>query len=279
MDILPITKLYAIFSVNGWTGKDGNEIVFENFCKLLANLSEPQRDLIIELAERYTWITFSEYSNQLIKILEGIENEKLKSLKKIVLFPIMKPEDEGKTKSGHMVLYAVYALKPLLHGYKHIEFKKIEKFKEITADGFAISDDEAIFLLDDYLGSGETIESTLTEIFKNKKIKKSDLYIISISAQKESLDYIINLGISVYTEHLSEKGISDYYPTPILEKKTEIMLEIEKLIPGNHFSFGYNSSEALITLMRTPDNTFPIFWKEYKKNGKKFEAPFSRYQI
>jgi hypothetical protein len=56
-----------------------------------------------------------------------------------------------------------------------------------------------------------------------------------------------------------------------------IMTEIEKLIPGNHFSFGYNQSEALITLMRTPDNTFPIFWKEHKKSGEFYDAPFSRY--
>ena len=55
------------------------------------------------------------------------------------------------------------------------------------------------------------------------------------------------------------------------------MLRIEKMIPaGSFFSLGYNDSEALVTLLRTPDNTFPIFWKEYKKNGKKFEGPFSR---
>ncbi len=279
MDILPITKLYTIFNEKKWNDNDGNEIVFNNFCKLLENLSETQRDLIIELAERYTWITYNEYNSQLIKILERIENEKLKSLKRIVLFPIMKPEKKRETKSGNAVLYMVQALIPFLQGYKHITFNKIETFEEITADSFKINDDEAIFLLDDYLGSGETIESTLTEILKNKKIKLSNLYIISISAQKESLDYINSLGISIYTEHLSEKGISDYYSPPALEEKTNIMLEIEKLIPGNHFRFGYNGSEALITLIRTPDNTFPIFWKEYKKKGEKYEAPFSRYQI
>lgn len=127
------------------------------------------------------------------------------------------------------------------------------------------------------MGSGETIKATLTEILKNRNIKQNKIYIISISAQKESLDYINSLGISIYTEHLSRKGISDYYSSPLLEEKTKIMIEIEKLIPGNHFSFGYKRSEALITLMRTPNNTFPIFWKEYKKNGDKFEAPFSRY--
>ena len=55
------------------------------------------------------------------------------------------------------------------------------------------------------------------------------------------------------------------------------MLEIEKMIPGgSHYTLGYNQSEALITMVRTPDNTFPIFWKTYKKGSQKFDAPFSR---
>ena len=279
MDLLLISKLYRIFSGKNWYSKEGHEFVFDNFCQLLLNLAEPQRDLIIELAERYTWITFSEYTGRLIDALQKVENEKLQSLKRIVLFPIMKPEDEGITKSGHAVLYLMQGLIPHLQGYKHIAFKKIETFKEIADDSFTINADEAIFLLDDYLGSGETIQTTLNKILKNRKIELSNLCIISISAQKECLDFIKSLGISVYTAHLSKKGISDYYSPPLLEEKSQIMLEIEKLIPGNHFSFGYNNSEALITLTRTPDNTFPIFWKEYKKDGVKFEAPFLRYQM
>jgi len=277
MNALSFSKLYRIFIDKKWNEKDGNKIVFDKFCQLLSNLSEVERNLIIELTERYTWITYSEYSHHLTNVFNKIEDEKLKSLKRIILFPIMRPEDERKTKSGHEVLYAVYAFKPFLQRYKHIIFTKIETFEEITADSFTIRENEAIFLVDDYLGSGETIKATLDEILKNRNIKPNNLSVISISAQKESFDYIKSLGISVYTDHVSRKGISDYYSQPILEEKVAIMLKIEKLIPKNRFRFGYNRSEALITLMRTPNNTFPIFWKEYKKNGSVFAAPFSRY--
>ena len=277
IDILPISKLYRIFNEKKWNGKEGHTTVFDNFCKLLLNLSETERNLIIELAERYTWITYSEYSQHIINVLNKVEDAKLKSLRRIVLFPIMKPGDEGETKSSHEVLYAVYSLRPLLERYKHISFKKIETFKEITAQSFTIQGNEAIYLLDDYLGSGETIKATLTELFRNGNIKPYNLFIFSISAQKESLDYITDLGIPAYTEHLSRKGISDYYEPPIRQEKINIMLEIEKLIPKNRFSLGYNKSEALITLMRTPNNTFPIFWKEHKKCGENFAAPFSRF--
>jgi hypothetical protein len=55
------------------------------------------------------------------------------------------------------------------------------------------------------------------------------------------------------------------------------MLEIENLIPGGkNFSLGYNNCEALITLARTPDNTFPVFWMKHRIGKKYFDAPFSR---
>jgi len=277
MDITTITKLYTIFNDKKWTDKDGNKSVFTNFCNLLSNLSENQGQLIIDLVERYTWITLSEYQARLINILDSIEQEKLDKLKKITLFPIMKPEDEGKTKSGHTILYMLRAIKPLLTKYKGIEFAEIESYEKITSDHFKVNDTDSIFLLDDYLGSGETIEATIIELFKNRNIKPIHLNIISIAAQFESTEFLNSIGVAYYTNLITRKGITDYYVSPALEEKIQIMEEIEKLIPANHFSFGYNQSEALITLMRTPDNTFPIFWKEHKKGNEIYEAPFSRY--
>lgn len=277
MDILPITRLYRIFKQKEWIAKDNDETIFNNFGNLLDNLTEQQRELILELVERYTWITFSEYQSKLISVFDKVEAAKIQSLKTIILFPVMKPEDEGITKSGHQVLYMVRALKPYLLKYKHIVFKEIETFGEIINDSFEIKKNEAIFLLDDYLGSSETIQATVHEILKNRKIQPDHLNIISIAAQKESLNFIDSVGISSYTDFISLKGISDYYVSPTLEMKTKLMQEIEKMMSVHLFNFGYNTSEALITLMRTPDNTFPVFWKSYKKNGILFDAPFSRY--
>ena len=229
------------------------------------------------MAERYTWITLSEYQGRLIDVMNKVEQEKLNSIKKIVLFPIMKPEHESTTKSGHAILYMLKALKPLLIKYKDIEFLEIETFDQVRDEKFLIKDNELMFLLDDYLGSGETIKTSIEEILKNRNIDIYKINVISIAAQNESIVFLNDIGISIYTDFVSNKGISDYYISEDLDEKIEIMKEIEKLIPGNHFNFGYNGSEALITLMRTPDNTFPIFWKEHKKNNKEFEAPFSRY--
>jgi len=46
MDISTITKLYSIFKNKKWTDKDGNDIVYGNFCQLLFNLNVQQRAAI-----------------------------------------------------------------------------------------------------------------------------------------------------------------------------------------------------------------------------------------
>lgn len=277
MDVSTVSKLYNIFNTKGWSAKEGNDIVFFNFCKLLTNLEASERQLIVELADRYTWITLSEYQGKLISVLNSVEDEKLNGIKKIVLFPVMKPEDEAKTKSGHTILYMLRAIKPILTKYKTVEFVEFEAFEKLNSKNFKPKDNELLFLLDDYLGSGETIKTTVEVILKNRNINPTIINVISIVAQNESIDFLSNIGISIYTDLVSQKGITDYYNQPERDEKIELMKKIEKLIPGNHFSFGYNESEALVTLMRTPDNTFPIFWKEHRKNNEKFEAPFSRY--
>lgn len=277
MNVNIVTKLYTVFTNKKWTDNEGNELVFSNFCTLLSNLSNEQQELIIELAERYTWITLSEYQSRLISVFKSIELEKINGLRKIVLFPIMKPEDEKKTKSGHAILYMVRAIKPLLSNYKNIEFYEIESYENLKETNFRLKPNEAMFLLDDFLGSGETIKSTIDEILTNPNLHPSQLNVLSIAIQSESINYLVETNISYYSELIEKKGISDFYDNSKVDEKIEIMKEIERLIPGNHFSLGYNQSEGLITLMRTPDNTFPIFWKEYKKNNQKYEAPFSRY--
>ena len=184
-----------MFSDKEWTKKDGNKIVFKNFCSLIVNLTEEQQQLILDLTDRYTWITHSEYQSKLIKVLNKVENDKLEKLKKIYFFPIMRPEDEGKTKSGHTILYMVKAIRPILEKYRHIEFEYVEQYSIITDSGFQLKDTESVFLLDDYLGSGETISATVKEIYKNRNTQPKHLNVISIASQFASIEFLEKINL------------------------------------------------------------------------------------
>lgn len=270
--------LVQIFVKKKWTSHPLQKTVMENFGKLLLNLTDEQRELIIELADRYSWLTPNEIDAKLTNVLNQVEVDKIKSAKRIIVFPIMKPEDEDKVKSGHGVIYKIRGVKPFLSQYDHIEVKEIIKYSEISEKGFKAKPTDLVYLVDDYLGSGETIKTTLELILKNRSIDIKQLNVITIASQADTIKFVQDNNIPLYFEDTQDKGITDYYKAPEVEEKTKIMKEIERLIPGSSFfSLGYNESEALITLTRTPDNTFPIFWKDHKKNGDNFKAPFPRY--
>ncbi|MAW95682.1 MULTISPECIES: hypothetical protein [unclassified Leeuwenhoekiella] len=272
-----ITYLNKIFKAKKWTDRDIDEYVFDNFCNLLDNLNDRERELIIELVERYQWITSLEYQEKILSTLESVENEKVEKLKTAYLFPIIKLEDEGKVKSGTFLMYQIKAFKKFLKKHSKVEFRYVTKFEYLTDVKFELKDEETIYLIDDYIGSGETVNACLTELRKNKNIGNDKLNIVTIAIQKETSDLISKDGISIYTDYYSPKGLTDFNDSPVREEKIALMREIEKLIPGgSHFSLGYNECEALITLARTPDNTFPIFWKKHRIGTKYFDAPFSR---
>lgn len=272
-----ISELDKIFKTKKWTEIDIDEFVYDNFCKLLDNVKESERELIIELVERYQWISYSEYQEKILSALESFEDEKIEKLKTIYFFPIIKFKDEGGFKSGQFLIYLIKAFKKYLKKYTNIKFKYVSKFEHLTDPEFKLKQNETIFLIDDYIGSGETLNDCLEIIRSNKNITNDKLNIVTIAIQKETSEIISKEGISIYSACFSPRGLSDFYELPILEEKIKVMLEIEKLIPGgSHFSLGYNSCEALITLVRTPDNTFPVFWKKHRIGKKYFDAPFSR---
>ncbi|HEY5591783.1 MAG TPA: hypothetical protein VIK55_12280 [Paludibacter sp.] len=278
MEIKKVLKLYSLFSDKKWNEIDGNKQVFENFCILTDNLSDEQIDLMFELTQRYKWFTLNDYNSKLTKILQDIFDNELENIDKLILFPIIKPEDEGKIKSGNAAIYMIRGIKPFVDKNNTVSIEEIIEFESLKEQNFTLNPNELIVLIDDYVGSGETLKATLVEVLKNRSITVDKIIVASIVIQQDTIDFLTDIGIKYYSTDTVIKEISQRYVSPELEEKVRIMKDIERMIPGgSHFSFGYEHSEALVTLIRTPDNTFPIFWKEHRKNGKKYNAPFQRY--
>lgn len=273
-----VLKLNSIFNNKQWIQIDGHEQVFEDLCILLNNLSEEQTELIIDLTKRYKWISLNEYNSRLSNLLRTIHQSELANIKKIYLFPIIKPEDEDKHKSGNSVIYMIKGISKFIKQYDNISITELTKFEMLNEDNLTIRKDELFILFDDFVGSGETLKATLQEVFKNPTLVNNKIIVASLIIQQDAIDFLKITGIRHYSSDIGIKEITQWYTSPLLEEKIRIMKEIEKLISVNsNFSFGYEQSEALVTMIRTPDNTFPIFWNEHKKNGQKYRAPFQRY--
>lgn len=271
-----VRNLTRIFKNKDWFSKDEDDIVYDAFFELLQVLEPSERVLLLELTERYLWLSGSEYEKEIKDALNLIPADILGNAKKLFLFPIIKLTDVGKSKSGITLVYDIKSLSPKLTKLKHLKLQPLEKFEEFE-QGYGTKDNELLFLVDDFIGTGETLNQCLAEIETRMKVDMQKVIIISISCQKETFERLKSQGVMIYSSNIISRGISDFNVEPNIEIKKELMKVIEKSIPGaKSVTLGYQESEATITLKRTPDNTFPIFWKKVRKNGNYLNAPFYR---
>lgn len=276
LDTILVNKLIEKFKRNNWEIDDDktNETSFFNrFCKMLENLGSNQQDLILELTENFLKISTNEYLKHLDDALLKINSTIISSCNPIYVIPLLAPEDIGKPKSS---MLTVVLLRDLYFKY-HKVFGKKEIKVWLAPDKIPqhVSSSSVVILIDDFIGTGETAESALKYLLEKSFITKDRIIVISIVAQAEGISRIKDLGVNVYATFERKKGISDYYSSPKKEEYTEVMRSIEDLIePDKDFRFGYKASEALVSMHRTPNNTFPIYWFENKKKNN--IAPFPR---
>lgn len=270
-------KLHNIFTEKKWTENASHDAVFERLCELSGCFDKKHMDFLLELTSRYTWLTFNDYQSQLLELMKDLCEQQLSNIDRLFIFPIMKPSDEESTKSGNAVMYMLKGIKGFLSEYQDIQFQQIEKFDELVNEDLKLGDSDYLILVDDYIGSGNTLRSTLTELNSNKSIN-GKFSVLTVMIQESTKTKLEESEISVFSGFTASRGISDYYEGEELMEKIKLMEEIERKIPKvKRFQFGYEKSEALATLIRTPNNTFPIFWKNCSNRGNTFLAPFSRF--
>lgn len=233
-------------------------------------LGDIEKHTFIELLRRYE--IYKEYyhlTSQLAKLLE----QKLSKYSSVVLLPVARKI--GEAKSGHAV---GYTLKTLLS--KRVPDKKI-----FSCDNHKSNDikpelgSQVIVLVDDFIGTGKQTIAYIKELESFfKKAIYDKLIVASLVMHEEGTRAFDQIGIkySFTIKHL--KAISsntDLSELEKIERKTTIsnissILGIEK-----DYVLGFDNSEALITMQRTPNNTIGLFWKEHN-SGKETRPPFRR---
>ncbi|MGE1211991.1 hypothetical protein [Bacillus sp. FSL K6-2841] len=269
-------RLVKIFGEKSWEIEDGsNEVsLFNRYCSTLLDLSDDQQMLILELTERFTRIKYEDYLiyiKQLFSSLVSYKEFDITSINNIYIAPLISPDDFGKSKSSTMVQYIA---RNAISNIQELAFKKIKYIDGLDVESELVNrDDSILFLLDDFVGTGDTASDAINYLINEKKIDKKKILILSIATLEAGISNLKGLGFNIHTALIFNKGITDYYTPDIASEKIRLMESIEKKIKAHkNERLGFKGSEALITLVRTPNNTFPVFWKE-KKNRI---APFPR---
>jgi len=246
-------------------------------------MTDQQQSLILELTRNYMWLDMSRYQSQIKLALSDLEQYDLSDIKSVYILPLASPDDFGKSKSSTTVSYLFKDAS--LSNHRVFDNKKIICLDPPTEERSGLPQNLAtkpslILLVDDFIGSGETAVSALTYWTDEKGIPKDMIIVLAIAAQTIGLQRVREFGVRVVSSVERSKGISDNdnYASPQKETFKALMTEIEdRLQVDDKFRFGYGASEALITMIRTPNNTFPIFWLE-KNNSHQVNsvAPFPR---
>lgn len=250
---------------------------FDRVCEISALLDEDQFELFSILLENYTCIEYDYYvpgmQNALAKMTPSPQDDHIYRV-----CPILSPKDQDKSKSGHHLVYT----------FRHVTWKRSTKFSKFPIQDYIsvgklkksdkpTSPYTTIFI-DDFIGSGGTVEKFLNDYGKDNKSPLETIVFLSIAAMEHGVTFIKSRGYDIFYDQVFLKGIRDCAEITDKTRAYALMDKIEAMAKvSKNMKYGYEKSEGLISLIRTPNNTFPIFWLGESSDGTKWPAPFPRY--
>lgn len=130
---------------------------------------------------------------------------------------------------------------------------------------------DGILILDDYLGSGDTIIDNLTQIVKAVKTKK--IYIVIYAAQNLAIERLENFGNknNLNLEIIYKERLNTY--VEYLEPKTQKYVNtICNLCSETDFKLGWKNSGALVAINKcSPNNNISMIWNSHiNYNGNRW---------
>ena len=262
-----------IFAVLNWD-RDGD--LFERFCHMLDVLDEDQKKLVLDLTRRFLWIPYTRYVDELKNALKAISPEDVKPFDHIIVLPLSKPNQLHRIKSGSAVAYLFKGIELKL--LPLFSDKELQVFDEIPSSGFLEKKNSLLLLVDDFIGTGDTAMAMLQKLVEERGIEKKRIQITSIVGQNTGVSRIEKYGVRVSCSVFRGRGISDEFKGGQLSQALKTMNEIENLLKvSSDYRLGYKGSEALVSLLRAPNNTFPVYWKCSRlENGVEYVPIFPR---
>jgi hypothetical protein len=271
-----IDKAKAVFDALGWI-RDND--TFNSFCTLLNNLdSEEERELLIFLTSKFTRIELQNYQKHLVLALKKFQADSVHIGKGITYCPLIKKKDfNSNMKSGSLLTYPLKS-NTLFNDYSISignRHKVVDHPSILVQKRYEFKEDELLVLIDDFIGTGTTAVSAIKFLQDNIKIELSNIVVLSLVNHRPGEDLLAAEGIRHFCSLITEKGIDFFCGASPAQKI--IMQNIEARIQrlGADYKLGYLESQALVKMIRTPNNTFPVYWyresKYYSTGGPIFE--------
>ncbi|MBY6017893.1 hypothetical protein KUW04_08895 [Halomonas denitrificans] len=242
--------------------------------------SDAERDLIVDLLHKFTYISASNYSSLTNELAESIVSDPdlTDDTTQIVSMTADYNSDSGQ--------FVLYWLKPILErlGWRdHITVTNFQR--SLRAFNKNNNKHVNIVLVDEFVGSGKTVEgrvSRLRQIYKEQGIEITVRVKVIVSSTV-GIKLINDKKIPFETMIEINRGISDNCDSATAKTKISTMIQLESLLSSNYNdrplpSLGYGGTESLYVRDdgNTPNSVFPIFWWPIFSDGKSRETLLTR---
>lgn len=232
-------------------------------------VNDEEKDLIYSLLDRFTVIDSDEIEEAKEEIANHIINNWQAKGQRVLIIAVSDDfESDG----------SLYVLQILKNEFAHIEGWDEQNFINNYTEGRdRVKDGDLIILLDDFIGSGTTMERKATKFINSiseRGLSDVTVKALAIASMEFSSSLLNDSNIDFFTPLVLKKGISDHYQGADLQQAIALMKTLESRLKkkvGNYklkdFKFGFKKSESLFSIMHNnvPDNVFPIFW--WKKSA------------
>ena len=277
-------RLKRVFVNNGWNLSEGDgafryyKTLFSKFFIILKSLSLEEQNLIFPLISIYHYCPAVRYDSLVWRMVEEINAIWGEMSEALFIITLTKPEDAGHSKGASFIV-------------SHMRDQAIQEEYNLTRKPLYLYENQnllktknenrnnsLIVFVDDFIGSGETAIDTIKYFINNIKKDTDRVMIYSFVAMQAALEAITAIGVEVKAFVELPKGITESGLFKDVNGAKKLMMRLEeKLDIPAFYQLGYEQSEATVTMMRTPDNTFPVFWYPENKDGGKSLAPLPRY--
>lgn len=268
-DFLKLTQLHMEYD---WLTYEP-EALFELWC---LTDSDEQKDLIEHLIKNFSFID----GRKLMEASKSLSNqiESIWDLKPANTFLVATCGDDKPDGSQGII--------QILKNKFSVNWKEYNFYNSLPKGANEISDKSNIILVDDFIGTGDTIDRKLKylqSVIEKRTLEGVVVRIISLAAMEFSKDILDNLDVEYYSVHWLKKGINELVEEGQRAAATQLMEQLEKKLQKEYHgkqlpNFGYKRSEALYALEANniPNNVFPIFWWPFYKGGVSRKTLFRR---
>ncbi|RVD22563.1 hypothetical protein [Mesorhizobium sp. M4B.F.Ca.ET.017.02.2.1] len=236
---------------------------FDRLVALFSAIDADNRDVVFDLIRNYDII--NQYRDHLFNLLLQVSQIHTGN---IALFPLA-PFDDDRIKSGDHVFYELKSL-------ANPDFDGRFVFFDTPDSKDLLQSDLPKYAVDDFIGTGEQfLEMVGKMVSSNSAAKVTGALTIAIMESGKAA--IESKGMVAVHEVLKRKAIDGYLRDA--GKNVELFyarydaLE-SHLAVSQAQKRGWQGSEALVSMKRTPNNTLPIFW--HRGRERKWPAPFPR---